>query len=91
MNLKKSAFFIIRCSLGVFSVFSRSSVGKMREGIREVKETAILTKSTFYISEFLGRSLVLLWFFLGLLPESNREGTREGNLKRSAIFTKASE
>ena len=40
--------------------------GKMREGIREVKEMPILIKRTFPDSEFLGRSLVLLWFILGL-------------------------
>ena len=50
----------------IMFVFSRSSVGELRQGIREVKEMAILIKSTFYISEFLGRSLVRLWFILGL-------------------------
>ena len=48
------------------SVFSRSSVGVFREGIREGKETAILIKVLFSILEFLGRSLVYLWFVLGL-------------------------
>lgn len=33
---------------GVLSVISRSSLGKMRQGIREGKETAILKNSTFY-------------------------------------------
>ena len=47
-------------------VFSRSSVGGIRQGIREVKEITILTKSTFSISAFLGSSLVRLWFVLGL-------------------------
>ena len=36
--------------------------GKIRQCIREVKETAILTKSLFCISEFFGRSLVCPWF-----------------------------
>ena len=30
--------------------------------------------------EFFGRSLVRLWFLVGLLHETKREGTREGNL-----------
>ena len=53
-----------------------------------MKEGTILIKRTFPDSEFFGRSLVLLWFVLGLLPESNREGTREGNLKNCTISTK---
>ena len=53
------------------------SVGRIGEGIREGKETAILTKSTFPDSEFFGSSLVRLWFVLGLLPEGDREGTKE--------------
>ena len=52
------------CAL--LSEFSRLSVGKIGEGIREVKETAILIKSLFCVSEFFGRSLVLPWFILGL-------------------------
>ena len=43
-------------------MFSRSSVGGIEEGIREVKETAILTNSTFCVSAFLGSSLVRLRF-----------------------------
>ena len=46
-NLSKTHFLVTRSSVGVFSVVSRSSVGKIRQGIREVKETAILIKSTF--------------------------------------------
>ena len=42
LNLKKSAFFVIRSSFGVPSVVSRCSLGKIRQGIREEKETAIL-------------------------------------------------
>ena len=49
---------------------------------------AILIKSTFAISEFLGRSLVRPWFLLGLLPEREREGTREENLKNRTFLTK---
>ena len=60
----------------------------MRQGIREVKETAILIKSTFSNLLFLGRSLVRLWFFLGLLPERDWDGTREGNLKNRTILDK---
>ena len=95
-NLKKSAFLVIRSPVGVLSVFSRSSVGGIRQGIREVKETAILKKRTFYISEFFGSSLVLispiglerlfrLWFVLGLLHGVDIQGTREQNLNKSAF------
>ena len=38
LNLKKSAFLVIWSSFGVPSVVSRSSVGGIEEGIREVKE-----------------------------------------------------
>lgn len=38
------------------SVFSRSSVGKIRQGIREVKETSILIKRTFCNLAFFGSS-----------------------------------
>ena len=65
-NIKKSAFLEAGSWVGVFSVFSRSSLGVLRQGIREVKEREILIKSTFSISAFFGRSLVLLWFVLGL-------------------------
>ena len=44
LNLKKSDFLVIWSSFGVPSVVSRSSLGKTRQGIREVKETAILIK-----------------------------------------------
>ena len=47
INLKKNTFLVIRYSVGVLSVFSRSSVGRTRQGIRELKETAILTKVLF--------------------------------------------
>ena len=66
LNLKKSAFLLIRFSFDLLSAFSRSSVGGIRQGIREVKETAILIKRTFFISEFFGSSLVRPWFLLGL-------------------------
>ena len=83
-------------------MFSRSSVGGMRQGIREIKETAILIKRTFFISKFLGRSLVLispiglerlfrLWFVLGLLPEITKEGKKGGNLNKSTFFEKVPE
>ena len=42
----------------------------------------ILIKSTFSDLLFLGRSFVRLWFILGLLPEEDREGTKERNLKK---------
>ena len=50
---------------GVLSVVGRCSLGRNRQGIREVKEMAILIKSTFSISAFFGRSLVCPWFILG--------------------------
>ena len=58
----------------------------MRQGIREVKETAILTNSTFCILGFFGSSLVHPWFVFGLLPERNREGTTGRNLKKSTFI-----
>ena len=67
LNLKKSAFLVMRSSFGVLSVVSRLSVGGIGQGIREVKETAILIKSTFCVWEFFGRSLVRPWFIVGLL------------------------
>ncbi len=76
-SLNKTHFLVTGSSVGVLSEFSRSSVGRIGEGIREGKETAILTKSTFPDLEFLGSSLVRLWFVLGLLPEGDREGTKE--------------
>ena len=45
--VKKSAFWEAGILVGVLSVFSRSSVGKIRQGIREEKRMAILTNSTF--------------------------------------------
>ena len=86
LNLKKSAFLVIWSSFGVPSVVSRSSLGGIGQGIREIKETAILIKRTFFVSEFFGCSLVRLWFVLGLLPEIDREGTIEKNLKNRAIL-----
>ena len=73
----------------LLSVVSRLSLGGMRQGIREVKETAILINSIFEDREFLGSSLVRPWFVLGLLPERNREGTTGRNLKKSAFFAQA--
>ena len=54
-------------SLGCLSVFSRCSLGEMRQGIREGKEMAILIKSLFFyfgvLWSFLGSSLVHPWSF----------------------------
>ena len=66
LNLKKSAFLVIRSSVGVLSEFSRSSVGELRQGTREGKRKSILIKRIFSNLLFLGRSLVCPWFFLGL-------------------------
>ena len=40
-----------------------------------------------FLGRSLGRSLVRPWFILGLLFGGDREGTREGNLKKSAFFS----
>ena len=58
--------------------------GKIGEGIREVKESAILTKRTFSISAFFGRSLVHPLFVLGYLHGSTKDGTSRRNLNKSA-------
>ena len=64
-NLKKLHFWVVGSSVGVLSLFSRSSVGGIRQGIREGKELAILIKSTFLsfgvLWSFLGSSLVHPW------------------------------
>ena len=66
-------------------MFSRSSVGGIRQGIREGKRMAILTKVLFSILGFLGSSLVRPWFVLGLLHGVDIQGTREQNLNKSAF------
>ena len=38
---------------------------------------------------FFGCSLVRLWFFLGLLHETKREGTKERNLKKRTFCARA--
>ena len=58
----------------------------MRQGIRERKRMAILIKRTFCDLAFLGSSLVCPWFFLGLLPEGHREGTKGRNLNKSTFI-----
>ena len=55
-NLKKQHFLVTGSSLGVPSEFSRSSVGKMRQGIREGKEMAILINSIFSNTHTFGGS-----------------------------------
>ena len=49
---------------------------------------AILIKRTFSIWEFFGSSLVRLWFLLGLIYVRDKEGTRDGNLNKSAFERK---
>ena len=44
----------------------------------------ILINSIFEDSEFFGRSLVLPWFFLGLLFDGDWKGAIEKNLNKSA-------
>ena len=52
-------FFEVWSWCGRLSVFSRSYLGGIRQGIRDVKETAILTKRTFSVWEFLSLFYVL--------------------------------
>ena len=47
-------------------MFSRSSLGGIKQDIREIKEIAILIKRTFCSSELVGRSLVRLRFIVGI-------------------------
>ena len=56
--------------------------GKIRQGIREGEETAILIKVLFCNLEFFGSSLVHPWFILGLLHGVDIQGTREQNLNK---------
>ena len=60
------------------------SGGKTGQGIREKKESAILTKRTFSISAFFVRSLVHPLFVLGYLHGSTKDGTSRRNLNKSA-------
>ena len=82
---------MVGSSVVVLSVVSRSSLGKIRQGIRKGKETPILIKSTFWwlgvLWSFLGsylaqglERLFLPWFLLGLLHGAHIQGTRVGNL-----------
>ena len=57
-SLNKQHFLVTGSSVVVLSVVSRSSLGKIRQGTREGKETPILIKSTFW-------RLGVLWSFLG--------------------------
>ena len=70
-------------------MFSRLFLGGIRQGIREGKEMEILTKSTFRVSAFFRGSLVRPWFLLGLIYVRDKEGTRDGNLNKSAFERKA--
>ena len=63
-------------------MFSRSSLGGIRQGIREGKETAILRKRTFCCVEFFGLSLVHPWSFTR--EEWGRYNGR--NLKKSTFI-----
>ena len=55
---------VIGSCIGVLSVVSRCSLGKIRQGIRKGKETAILTNSTFSVWEFLFFLFYVLRLFL---------------------------
>ena len=62
--LRKCTFFEVWSWCGRLSVFSRSSLGGFRQGIRNKKETAILTNSTFCVLEFLFFLFYVLRLFL---------------------------
>ena len=47
---------------------------------------AILIKRTFSVWEFLGCSLVLLWFVLGLLQGREKKGTKNRNLNNRTFL-----
>ena len=68
-----------RSSLGLLSVIDRSSVGELRQGIREGKETAILINSTFCILGFFSLFYVLRfsseWGLFGRNTRSAIRGT----------------
>ena len=74
--LRKVLFGEAGSWVGVLSVVSRSSLGGIREGIREVKETAILINSTFWwfgvLWSFLGSSLVSRWSFTRSIYTRNK-------------------
>ena len=63
--------------------------GDFSGAILGVRSVALLhlIKVLFCNLEFLSRSLVRPWFLLGLLPEGNREGTRDRNLKNCALLS----
>ena len=128
-NINKQHFLLAGSCAVVLSVFSRSSVGKIGEGIRGVNEIGILIKVLFCANtpnfiqiggraypvrhypiairlrtreeyailcialnpqsgDFSGAILEVPFkalLHLGLLPESNREGTREVNLNNCTI------
>ena len=79
LNLKKSAFLVIWPSFGVPSVVSRSSVGGIRQSIREVKETAILIKSTFLLksNDRFGIARHGVWRFVQFFQKNANSSLRE--------------
>jgi hypothetical protein len=79
LNLKKSAFLVIWSSFGVPSVVSRSSLGKTRQGIREVKELAILIKSTFLLksNDRFGITRHGVWSFVQFFQKNANSSLRE--------------
>ena len=83
-NLNKTYFGVTGSSVVVLPLIGRWNKGRYKRGKRDGKEMAILIKSTFYISEFLGRSLVHPLFVLGYLHGSTKDGTSRRNLNKSA-------
>ena len=78
VNINKKHFLLAGSCAVVRSVFSRSSLGKIGQGIRVVKETAILTKVLFW---WLG----VLWSFLGSSLVINTGKIRKVQRKRILI------
>ena len=79
LNLKKSAFLVMRSSVGLLSVVSRSSLGGIRVGIREGKEKAILIKSTFLLksNDQFGITRHGVWSFVQFFQKNANSSLRE--------------
>ena len=78
---------LMRYSLGRLSVVSRWREARYKRHKRDCN----LNKTHFFrfrvLSRFLGSSLVYPWFILGFLRGRDRQGTREGNLKKQPYLT----
>ena len=65
-------------SVGFLSVISRSSVGVFREGIREVKETAILRNSTFWWRKVMRLEARITRMVFGIMNKEKRTSAAWG-------------